>query len=428
MNEELSVRRLRDAINDTLEAIRNNEGKLQSVKCEEVAASKPDFNVVPKIIDFNPDPAPAPRRNYKRLPNLKLAAFPKDDKGSRQQRQQTQSQIQLIPGPQRSAPKVDPRNNHKEKSDNKPQIMAKVDPNSHLKQQIIDSGILIKEPNVSWDSIAGLAEVKRLLRQNLVILPMRPDIAHGLLAPWKTVLFYGPPGTGKTYIAKAVATECHRVFFNITSATLTSKFIGESEKLVSYLFDLAEEMAPSTIFFDEIDSLASQRGSQSEHEVSRKMKAQLLTKLSGLDAISEESEVFILAATNFPWDLDEALLRRFQKRIYIPLPDEDGRKELLTMNLSDLADVDFDIDGWAKKLDGYSCADIANLCRDAAQAVFTKQTSLYKTDQWLNMQPDEAKVVINNDDFAAAVSHRKSSVDKSMIQKYEAWKRLKGAE
>ena len=429
VNEEVSVRRLRDAINDTLDALRNNESKLQSVKCEEIAASKPDFNIVQKIIDFNPDPAPAPRRNYKRLPNLKLSSS-KDDKGSHHQRQQTQSQISLAQGPQRSAPKVDPRNKEKEKekNDNKPQIMAKVDPNSHLKQQIIDSGILIKEPNVSWDSIAGLSDVKRLLRQNLVILPMRPDIAHGLLAPWKTILFYGPPGTGKTFIAKAVATECHRVFFNITSATLTSKFIGESEKLVTYLFDLAEEMAPSTIFFDEVDSLASQRGSQGEHEVSRKMKAQLLTKLSGLDAVSEESEVFILAATNFPWDLDEALLRRFQKRIYIPLPDEEGRKELLAMNLSDLADVDFDIDGWAKKLDGYSCADIANLCRDAAQAVFTKQMAMYKTDQWLNMQPEDAKVVINNNDFAAAVAKRKSSVDKSMIQKYEAWKKLKGAE
>lgn len=426
VSEELAVRRLRDAIDDTLKALHNNGTKLQSVKCEEIAASKPDFSIVPKIIDFNPDPAP--RRNYRRLPNLKLASFPKDDKNPCPQRQQPQSQCSLAPGPQRSAPKVDPRNNSKDKNDNKPQIMAKVDPNSHLKQQIIDSGILIKEPNVSWDSIAGLADVKRLLRQNLVILPMRPDIAHGLLAPWKTILFYGPPGTGKTFIAKAVATECHRVFFNITSATLTSKFIGESEKLVNYLFDLAEEMAPSTIFFDEIDSLASQRGSQSEHEVSRKMKAQLLTKLSGIDAISEESEVFILAATNFPWDLDEALLRRFQKRIYIPLPDVEGRKELLSMNLSDLADVNFDIDGWAQKLDGYSCADIANLCRDAAQAVFTKQTSLYKTDQWLNMEPEDAKVIITNDDFAEAVAARKSSVDKSMIQKYEAWKRSKGAE
>ena len=121
-----------------------------------------------------------------------------------------------------------------------------------LVQQITDMGILVREPNVLWESIAGLAQVKKLLRQNLVILPMRPDICKGLLAPWKSVLFYGPPGTGKTFLAKAVATECQRTFFNVTSATITSKWHGESEKLVAYLFDLAEQMAPSTIFFDEI--------------------------------------------------------------------------------------------------------------------------------------------------------------------------------
>ncbi|OHT10284.1 Katanin p60 ATPase-containing subunit A1 [Tritrichomonas foetus] len=427
VGEELAIRRLREAIDDTLEALNScNNPRLQSFKGDDIASSKPDFNIVPKIIDFSFDNAP--RRNYRKLPSIKHASVSHDDNGK----------FQPGPGPinnpQRSAPKVDQRGaasreREKERAENnKPLLVPKGDPNAYLKQQIIDMGILEKEPNVLWDSIAGLPDVKRLLRQNLVILPMRPDIAKGLLAPWKTVLFYGPPGTGKTFLAKAVATECKRVFFNITSAQLTSKFHGESEKLVGYLFDLAEQMAPSTIFFDEIDSLASQRGSQNEHEASRKMKAQLLTKLSGLDAISEESNVFVLAATNFPWDLDEALLRRFQKRIYIPLPDLEGRISLLEMNLSDLADVNFDIDGWAKKLNGYSCADIANLCRDAAQMVFTKQTSMYGTDQWLHMAPEDAKVIITNEDFAQAVAARKSSVDKEAIQRYEAWKRAKGAE
>ena len=300
--------------------------------------------------------------------------------------------------------------------------------NNPLVQQIIDMGILVREPNVQWESIAGLASVKRLLRQNLVILPMRPDIAKGLLAPWKSVLFYGPPGTGKTFLAKAVATECKRTFFNITSATITSRFLGESEKLVNHLFALANQMAPSTIFFDEIDSLASQRGTGNEHEASRRMKAELLTQLEGIDGASDKSSVFVLAATNFPWDLDEALLRRFQKRIYIPLPDEEGRLAILKMSIKDNVDDTFDFAGFAKKLDGYSCADITNLCRDAVQAVFDRITSLLDTQQWLSMPADDARVVVKNEDFELAMKKRKSSVDAASLKKYEDWRLSKGAE
>ena len=311
----------------------------------------------------------------------------------------------------------------------KPVEKPNLDPSTNpLVQQIIDMGILVREPNVQWESIAGLTSVKRLLRQNLVILPMRPDICKGLLAPWKSVLFYGPPGTGKTFIAKAVATECKRTFFNVTSATITSRFLGESEKLVSHLFDLAEQMAPSTIFFDEIDSIASQRGTGNEHEASRKMKAQLLTRLEGIDGALDNSGIFVLAATNFPWLLDEALLRRFQKRIYIPLPDVEGRKQILKMSISDLIDEDFELDLFAQKLEGYSCADITNLCRDAAQAVFDKQTSNLDTQAWLNMPIEQAKVVISNQDFERAMSLRKSSVDKETLKMYEDWRRSKGAE
>jgi katanin p60 ATPase-containing subunit A1 len=298
-----------------------------------------------------------------------------------------------------------------------------------LEQQIVEMGILVREPNVSWDSIAGLSQVKRLLRQNLVFLPMRPDISRGLLAPWKSVLFYGPPGTGKTFMAKAVATECRRTFFNITSAAISSKWHGESEKLVQYVFDLAEQMAPSTIFFDEIDSVASQRGNANENDVSRRMKAQLLTKLEGIDSISDNQNVFVLAATNFPWDLDEALLRRFQKRIYIPLPDADARAEILKMSMGDMVDEDsFAIREWAERLDGYSCADIANLCRDAAQMVFEARVENLDPDEWMAMSAEAARVIIRDQDFAGAVAARKSSVDQNTINRYEDWRSSKGAE
>jgi katanin p60 ATPase-containing subunit A1 len=323
--------------------------------------------------------------------------------------------------PERRAPPKPPARNAKPKT-------PRQRPENPLMQQIIEHGILVREPDVAWESIAGLADVKRLLRQNLVILPMRPDIAHGLLSPWRSVLFYGPPGTGKTFLAKAVATECHRTFFNITAATVTSKWVGESEKLIAYLFDLAEEMSPSVIFFDEVDALASQRGGANEKETSRRMKAQLLTRMEGIDSCGDADKIFVLAATNFPWDIDEAMLRRFQKRVYIPLPDSDARRRLLEMHLGDLIDHRFSIDRWADELNGYSCADVANLCRDAAHMVFTRQMELLNTQQWVNMPVEDVQVIVKDDDFEWAVAKRKPSVDLAQIRRHEEWRDARGAE
>lgn len=390
--EEANIRRIKATIEDIQKSLRTEANiPLVSKPKPEVIVSKPDFIATPRVLMLNPEPRKAIRStNPEKRASVPIGGAKALSKGG---------------------------------SSKKPQ-----DEGNPLKRQIMEMGIIEKNPNVEWDSIAGLHDVKRLLRQNLVILPMRPDIAKGMLAPWKTVLLYGPPGTGKTYLAKAIATECKRTFFNVTSATITSRFHGESEKLVAYLFDLAEEMAPSTVFFDEIDCLASQRGAQNEHEASRRMKAQLLTKLEGMDSVSDDKSVFVLAATNFPWDLDEAMLRRFQKRVYIPLPDKDARMVILELNLQDMIDDSLDIAEWAERLEGYSCADIANMCRDAAQMVFDDQTKMLDTDEWMSLSLSQAQISVTDEYFRKAFERRKSSIDATMIRRYEEWRRLKGAE
>ncbi|OHS94497.1 ATPase, AAA family protein [Tritrichomonas foetus] len=410
VGEEVKIRRIRKYMDDISYLLTNEEAKkMAQIEKSKELHTKPDFVLQTKVgrrsKSDNKQPG-KPRRVAPFRNNIIAKPQPKPSPSPPKSYIQAQDNNEKPNTPRSKAPEID----------------------NQLAQQIIDMGILIKEPDVDWESIAGLADIKKLLRQNLVILPMRPDIAHGLLSPWRSVLFYGPPGTGKTFLAKAIATECHRTFFNITSATITSRFHGESEKLVNYLFDLAEQMSPSTIFFDEIDALASQRGSANENEASRRVKSQLLIKLEGIDTSSKENNIFVLAATNFPWDLDEALLRRFQKRVYIPLPDFDGRKSLILMSLESLTDEKFDYDLWAEQTDGYSCADITNVCRDAAQIVFDRQTSMMNTEQWIQMPAEDAQIIVSNDDFAHALAHRMSSVDHSLLHKYEEWKSQKGAE
>jgi len=230
----------------------------------------------------------------------------------------------------------------------------------------ISRDILTRNPGVSWNSIVGLDHAKRLLKE-AVVMPLKyPQFFTGLLAPWKGVLLFGPPGTGKTLLAKAVATECETTFFNISASTVVSKWRGDSEKLIRVLFDLARHHQPSTIFIDELDSLMSARGGgDGEHEGSRRMKTELLIQMDGLlrDATDQ---VFLLAASNLPWDLDSAMLRRLEKRVIVNLPTAEAREAMLRTNLPEGFAEDLAYAHLAELTKEWSGSDIRLLCKEAA--------------------------------------------------------------
>lgn len=211
----------------------------------------------------------------------------------------------------------------------------------HAAKQIFNE-IVVKGDEVHWDDVAGLEAAKKALKEAVVYPFLRPDLFLGLREPARGMLLFGPPGTGKTMLARAVATESRSTFFAISASSLTSKWLGESEKLVRALFSLAKALAPSIIFVDEIDSLLSSRGGSSEHESTRRIKTEFLIQWSDLQraaagkqqsdkekAEGDASRVLVLAATNMPWAIDEAARRRFVRRQYIPLPEAPVRAEQL---------------------------------------------------------------------------------------------------
>jgi katanin p60 ATPase-containing subunit A1 len=293
---------------------------------------------------------------------------------------------------------------------------------------MLERDVLEGTPGVRWEDVAGLAEAKRLLEEAVVLPLWMPDYFQGIRRPWKGVLMFGPPGTGKTLLAKAVATECGTTFFNVSSATLASKWRGESERMVRCLFDLARAYAPSTIFIDEIDSLCNSRGASGEHESSRRVKSELLVQVDGVNNSSTNEDgsrkiVMVLAATNFPWDIDEALRRRLEKRIYIPLPNKESRKELIKINLKTVeVAADVDIDEVARRTEGYSGDDLTNVCRDASLNGMRRKIAGKTRDEIKNMSKDD----ISNDpiamcDFEEAITKVQPSVSAADIERHEKW-------
>ncbi|AEH23728.1 CDC48 family AAA ATPase [Pyrococcus yayanosii] len=280
--------------------------------------------------------------------------------------------------------------------------------------------VLIEVPNVRWDDIGGLEEVKQELRE-AVEWPFKYPKAFKRLGitPPKGILLYGPPGTGKTLLAKAVATESQANFIAIRGPEVLSKWVGESEKRIREIFRKARQAAPAIIFIDEIDAIAPARGAVEGERVTDRLINQLLTEMDGIE---ENSGVVVIAATNRPDILDPALLRpgRFDRLILVPAPDERARLEIFRVHTRNMPLAkDVNLEELAKKTEGYTGADIAALVREAALNAM-RRVLLTLPKRLVEEENEEflGKLVVTRKDFEEALKRVKPSVTKYMMEYY----------
>ncbi|KAK0382667.1 hypothetical protein NLU13_9973 [Sarocladium strictum] len=318
------------------------------------------------------------------------------------------------------------------------------DDDSKKLKNALSGAILQERPNVRWEDIAGLEGAKETLKE-AVVLPIKfPQLFQGKRQVWKGILLYGPPGTGKSYLAKAVATEANSTFFSISSSDLVSKWMGESERLVKTLFNMARENKPSVIFIDEIDALCGTRG-EGESEASRRIKTEFLVQMDGVG--NDSKGVLVLGATNIPWQLDSAIRRRFQRKVHIGLPDAAGRATMFKLAIGDtdtgLKPSDYNV--LASKSEGFSGSDIANVVqlalmrpvRKIIQSTHFKPVMVDGKRMLTPCSPGDPEGIemtydkVNSDellapdvvlkDFEAALEDSNKSVGKEDLEKQVEW-------
>lgn len=281
-----------------------------------------------------------------------------------------------------------------------------------------DDLIIKDKPKISWDEVVGLEDAKRALNESIVYPAQRPDLFP--LGWPRGILLYGPPGNGKTLIAAATASEIAGYFINVDAASMMSKWLGEAEKNVAKLFSMARKTAqkenvPVILFVDELDSLLGTRTNEVGGEI--RVKNQFLTEMDGINSKAKELQMYVIGATNKPWSLDWPFLRRFQKRIFISLPDHEARLRMFKLYTSPLnVDGTLKVDDLAKLSDGYSASDIRDICQSVQLRVVNELFASGKAND------DNSKTrSITMSDFKEMLKNRRPSVSLEMIRAYARW-------
>jgi SpoVK/Ycf46/Vps4 family AAA+-type ATPase len=273
--------------------------------------------------------------------------------------------------------------------------------------------------SVNFSDVVGLLMVRLALFEHVILPQQRPDL-FGHLPKSFGLLLFGPPGNGKTMIAKCVASEIKCTFFSISASSITSKFVGEAERIMKTLFDMARQRQPSIIFIDEIDSLLTARGGKSEAESSRRIKTEFLVQFDGVISTKEaQASIVVIGATNLPHQLDEAVLRRFPKRILVPNPEEEARYALIRLlckkQKNDISEEDFQ--SLAVRTTGYSCSDLSQLCQDAFMGPFRE--AMATMDVMSAKKSDIPALSMRH--FETSLGNVRASTSVKSLEFYDKW-------
>jgi len=277
--------------------------------------------------------------------------------------------------------------------------------------------VVTEKPKVNWDEVVGLDPAKKAVKEAIVYPVQRPDLFP--LGWPRGILLFGPPGCGKTLLAAAVATEIDATFYSIDAASIMSKWLGEAEQNVAKLFGSARKSAiegkAAIVFVDELDSLMGQHSNEVGGEI--RVRNQFLKEMDGIVDKGKNLHVYVIGATNKPWDLDWAFIRRFQKRILVPLPDHHTRLMMLKLYTSNLQiDQDVDHHELARLSEGFSGSDIRDVCQSAQLSLIGE---FFESGKALDKEAKPRALTMS--DFRQIFEERKPSVSLDMLSLYNRW-------